>query len=95
VIQPDGSWVIRRNTSDWYEPRLANITVLAQGTSSAIHPDSNQITATCQGNELIFSANGTELGRAEDDLYPEGQVGIFFDANTAGSFTNLNVRRAK
>jgi hypothetical protein len=95
LIQPDGSWVIRRNTSDWYEPRVANMTILAHGTSSAILPDSNQITATCQGNELIFSANGTELGRVEDDLYPEGQVGIFFDANTAGNITNLTVRRAE
>jgi hypothetical protein len=44
---------------------------------------------------LIFSANGEELGQVQDDLYPEGQVGIFFDAYTAGSFTNLTVRLAE
>ncbi len=95
VIQPDGSWSIRRNTSDYFAPRAANITVLAHGMSSAIQSGSNQITAICQGNKLIFIANGTELGRTQDDLYPEGQVGILFDTDTAGSFTNLTVRRAE
>ena len=68
------------------------MTILAHGTSSAILPGSNHITATCQGNELIFSANGTELGRVQDDMYPEGQVGLFFDTYAAGSFTNLTVQ---
>jgi hypothetical protein len=84
VIQPNGSWSIRRDAF-----------ILAQGTSSAIQPGSNQVTVSCQGDDLIFSANGTELGRVQDDLYPEGQVGIFFGEYTAGSFTNLSIKRTK
>ena len=91
VIQPDGSWAIRQNTAYWYAPKASNITVLAQGKSDVIRPDVNQLNAICQGNELIFNANGTELGRVKDDLYPEGYVGFFFDAYTAGSFTNLGI----
>jgi hypothetical protein len=95
VVQPDGSWVIRRNTSSWHEPGVANMTILAHGTSSAIHPDSNQLAVSCQGDILIFNANDQELGRVQDGLYPEGQLGIFFDTYTAGSFTDLRVRRTK
>jgi hypothetical protein len=95
VLQPDGSWVIRRNRSDWYEPHADKMTVLAHGSSSAIQPGSNQVTVLCQGSELTFSANGVELGRVQDDLYPEGRVGIFFEASTAGSFSNLSVEIAK
>ena len=92
VIQPDGSWSIRRNTSEWFAPSTSKITVLANGVSEVIQPDKNQITATCQNDELVFSANGTELGRVKDDLYPEGYVGFFFDKYTSGSFTNLNIK---
>ena len=92
MIQKDGSWSIRRNTSEWYAPSAAKITILAHGTSSIIKPDNNQITAICENDELIFTANGTELGQVKDDLYPEGYFGFFFDAYTAGSFTNLNVK---
>jgi hypothetical protein len=94
LIQQDGTWLIRRDTAD-FEPRLTNYTTLAQGKSIAIQSDQNELTAICQGNELIFSANGEELGRVHDDLYPEGLVGIFFDSYTAGSFTNLTMRRAQ
>jgi hypothetical protein len=95
LIQPDGKWTIRRNTSEYYAQDAKNMTVLAEGQSAVIHPDTNQLSAICRGNELIFSANGEELGRVEDDFYPEGSVGIFFESNTAGSFTNLTVRRAE
>ncbi len=95
LVQPDGKWFIRRNTSDWYAPSASRITVLAQGTSDAIQPGANQLTVTCSGNELVFTANGTELGRVQDDLYPEGQVGIFFEPYTAGSFTNLSIWRGE
>ena len=95
LIQPDGNWAIRRNTSEYYAQNVKNMTVLAKGQSAVIRPDTNQLSAICQGNELIFTANGEELGRVEDDFYPEGSVGIFFESFTAGSFTNLNVRRAE
>ena len=92
-IQPDGNWTIRRGTYDWYEPNAARITVLAHGKADSFQPEGSQLSAICQGNTLIFNLNGTELGRVQDDLYPEGQLGIFFDAHTEGSFTNLTVRR--
>jgi uncharacterized protein YrrD len=95
LIQPDGNWTIRRNTSEYYAQDAKNMTVLAKGQSAVIRPDTNQLSAICQGNELIFSANGEELGRVEDNFYPEGSVGIFFESFTEGSFTNLNVRRAE
>lgn len=91
VIQPNGSWVIQRNTPEWQTRKAQNATVLAQGTSDVIRSETNQISATCQDDELIFTVNGTELGRVKDSLYPEGYAGFFFDKNTAGSFTNLNI----
>ncbi len=94
VIQPDGEWYIRRNTSYWYEPRSARITVLAHGKQETFNPENNQISAVCSGSEQIFSLNGEELGRAQDDFYPEGQAGIFFDAFTEGSFTGLSIQKA-
>ena len=54
-----------------------------------------QMSATCNGPNLIFILNGAELGRVQDTLYPEGQAGIFFDAFSEGSFTNLYLRRAR
>jgi hypothetical protein len=95
LLQPDGKWYIRRNTSYWGEPRAANITILANGVVENFQPQGAQVNAICNGSDLIFTLNGTELGRAQDDLYPEGQVGIFFDSFTAGSFTNLTLQRAK
>jgi hypothetical protein len=95
LIQPDGKWFIRQNRSAWYAPSASNITILAQGTSTAVLPYANQISAVCNGNELILTVNGTELGRAQDDLYPEGSAGIFFDLYTAGTFTNVSIRRVQ
>lgn len=95
LIQPDGNWSIRRNWSEWYAPSATNMEILAHGSTTAIKPESNQLKAICQADQLIFSANGTELGRVQDDLFPEGQVGIFLDANTPGSFTTLNVQRTR
>lgn len=95
LVQPDGNWLIRRNTSAYYAPSAANITILAHGKSDLIQSDNNQITALCQGSQLILYANGEELGRVEDDLYPEGQVGVFFDSYATGSFTNLSVQVAE
>ncbi len=95
LIQPDGTWIIRRNRSEWFAPSSAGISVLAHGTSSAIQPGANQVSVSCQADELIFSANGSELGRVQDALYPEGKIGIFFDAYTSGTFNNLNVRRTE
>ena len=95
LIQPDGRWFIRRNSSYWYEPRAERITILAHGQTKDPLTGQNNIVATCVGNNLRFSLNGVELGSAQDYLYPEGQVGILFDTFIAGTFTDLTVKVAK
>lgn len=95
-IQPDGKWFIRRDRlGDNGLPNAKYLTTLAQGTVENFSPENMQLSATCSGSDLIFTLNGTELGRAQDTLYPEGQAGIFFDVNSEGSFTNLFIKRAK
>ncbi|MCL4825349.1 MAG: hypothetical protein KJZ57_14150, partial [Anaerolineales bacterium] len=69
--------------------------ILAQGTVENFSPENMQLSATCNGPELVFTLNGVELGRVQDALYPEGQAGIFFDVNSEGSFTNLHLNWAK
>jgi hypothetical protein len=96
LLQPDGKWFIRRNVNFEYElPKTKHLTILANGTVESFTPAKAQMSATCNGPELIFSLNGAELGRVQDTLYPEGQAGIFFDAFSEGSFTNLVIKRAK
>jgi hypothetical protein len=95
-IQQDGKWFIRRNTSYIWQPsRASTITVLAHGALENFSPQDMKLSATCNGPNLIFTLNGTELGRAQDTLYSEGQAGIFFDSFSEGSFTNLTIKRAK
>lgn len=96
LLQPDGTWFIRRNVNFEYElPKAKHLTILANGTVENFSPEKAQLSATCDGPDLIFSLNGAELGRVQDTLYPDGQVGIFFDAFSEGSFTNLTLKRAK
>jgi hypothetical protein len=90
-ILPDGKWAITRNGPLDYDFRIPAV-ILAQGESSAIKPDRNQMTATCQGSDLIFSVNGEELGRAQDDLFVDGKVGIGVGPDSAGTFANFSVR---
>ncbi len=95
-IQPDGKWFIRRDQIAEYSlPQTKHLTILAQGTVENFSSENMQLNAVCNGPDLIFTLNGTELGRAEDTLYPEGQAGIFFDVNSEGSFTNVFIKRAK
>jgi len=95
-LQPDGTWFIRRDVNVEYGlPKAKHLTILANGTVENFSLANAQMSATCNGPELIFSLNGTELGRVQDTLYPEGQAGIFFDAFSEGSFTNLVIKRAK
>jgi hypothetical protein len=95
-LQPDGKWFIRRDVNVEYGlPKAKHLTILANGTVENFSPAEAQMSATCNGPELIFSLNGAELGRVQDTLYPEGQAGIFFDSFSEGSFTNLNLRRVK
>ncbi len=91
-IQPDGKWYIRRNMiSGEYLPQPKHLTVLTQGTVENFDPAGNRMSATCSGPDLIFTLNGEELGRVQDTLYPEGQAGILFDVNSAGSFWDLEI----
>ncbi len=95
-IQPDGKWFIRRNViAGDYLPKAKHLTTLAQGAVENFSPENMQLNATCNGPDLIFSVNGAELGRVQDTLYPEGQVGLFFDVFSEGSFTNLTINLAK
>jgi len=95
-IQPDGRWYIRRDVlGDNGLPNAKYLTILAQGTVENFSPENMQMSATCNESNLILSLNGAEIGRTQDTLYPEGQAGIFFDVFSEGSFTNLNLRRAK
>jgi len=95
-LQPDGKWFIRRNViPELYLPKAKHLTILANGTVENFSPENMQLSATCNGLDLIFTLNGVEIGRAQDTLYPEGQAGIFFDVFSEGSFTNLTIKRAK
>lgn len=95
-IQGDGKWYIRRDRlGDNGLPVAKYLTTLAQGTVENFSSENMQLSATCNGPELVFTLNGVELGRAQDYQYPEGQVGIFFDVFSEGSFTNLFIKRAK
>ncbi|MBL1173465.1 MAG: hypothetical protein HND45_13890, partial [Chloroflexi bacterium] len=95
-IQPNGKWFIRRNViAEDYLPKAKHLAILAQGTVENFSPENMQLSATCNGPELVFTLNGVELGRVQDALYPEGQAGIFFDVNSEGSFTNLHLNWAK
>jgi len=94
-LQPDGTWFIRRDLNIEYGlPKAKHLTILANGKVENFSPTNAQMSATCNGPDLIFSLNGVELGRVQDSLYPEGQVGIFFDVFSEGSFTNLVIKRA-
>ncbi len=95
LIQPDGTWYIRQNSSESFGSSSALMTTLTHGKSDAIQKENNLMVVTCQSSELVFNVNGVELGRVQDDLFPEGQIGIFIDAYTEGSFTNLSARRVK
>jgi hypothetical protein len=95
-LQPDGTWFIRRDVNVEYGlPKAKHLTTLANGKVENFSPEKAQLSATCNGPKLIFNLNGVELGRVQDTLYPEGQVGIFFDAFSEGSFTNLTITRVK
>ncbi len=95
LTQPDGNWYIRRNLSSWDNPNIAGIEILASGKSDVILPLDNQISAVCKGSDLVLYVNGKEIGRAQDDLLPEGQAGLFFDAYTVGNFSYLAIHRAE
>jgi len=95
LVQPDGRWFIRRNSSYWQEPRSERIAILAHGQGADIQPGQNHMVAACLGNDLRLILNGVELGSVQDYLYPEGQVGILFDTFAAGTFTNLTVKVAE
>ena len=94
-IQPDGYWAITQNPSLSAEFKRIPETILAHGNSSAIKPDRNQMTAVCQGSELIFTVNGEEVGRTSDDLFIEGKVGVDVRFDSSGTFTDFTVARAE
>jgi hypothetical protein len=90
TIWPDGKWAINRTIPDG-EGIHESITTLTNGQSPVILPERNQLTAACQGSELVFSANGTELGRAQDDWFVDGKVGVGVGPNSNATFANFSL----
>ncbi len=65
----------------WYIWKYDNgqYTELARGASKAINmqKESNELTATCIGSELVFFVNETEVGSVRDNRFKDsGQVGV-------------------
>ena len=55
----------------------------------------NDITATCNGNLLTLSLNGTQLGSVQDDVHDDGFIGVGAAAGEQGNsqvdFIDLSV----
>jgi predicted Ser/Thr protein kinase len=86
-VTTNGNWLISLVHSDGV---YLNSTILAQGTSKAIQllDGTNQLAATCAGDQLTLSVNQTELGTITDaTLGGAGQVGIVI----VGEFPDLSV----
>ena len=93
IIQPNGKWVIQRNSSYWWDTWVGHkIDILTQGTSEAIIVGENTMTASCVGSTLTLTVNGEKITSIEDDLYPEGQIAVFFEPNSTATLTDLIVK---
>jgi hypothetical protein len=65
----------------WYIWKYENgqYAELARGASQAINmqKESNELTATCIGTDLVFYVNQTEVGSVRDNRFKDsGQVGV-------------------
>jgi hypothetical protein len=89
-IYPEGKWVIKHQEPD-HDGQTGLSVILAEGESAAILPDTNQLIASCQNNDLIFGVNGIELGRAQDDEFVAGKVGFGVGADSEGLFEQFSI----
>ena len=94
-IKPNGQWAIIEDVSISAELKHISQKTLAQGTSSRIRPDRNQMTAICRPGELVFEVNGKEVGRVPGDLLLEGKVGVGVGIDSLGTFTDFTVSRVE
>lgn len=83
-ISNDGDWTI-----DSAGKKLAN------GSTDGLLENMNHLTISCVGSRLDFALNGFELGTAEDDAYPQGQIGLGLESKGKAEVfvDNLTVRR--
>lgn len=91
VIQANGAWMIRRNANYWFDQSAKGFYVLASGNAEAITNGENVVQATCAGDQLILTVNGTVVGRTTDDAYPEGKVGLLFNYGVSAAFKDVTV----
>ena len=78
VISDDGYFKIRKHTAEGWTTLLDWIEsdAIVQGVNAV-----NRLQAVAWGSELLFYVNGVHLGRAVDDAFAEGHIGV-----SAGSF---------
>ncbi|KAA3642328.1 MAG: hypothetical protein DWQ07_25175 [Chloroflexi bacterium] len=96
-IYADGLWGIMKITNTggaYYEDKV----MIEEETSLIINNDDNalnDITATCNGNLLTLSLNGTQLGSVQDDVHTDGFIGVGAGAGEQGNsqvdFMDLSV----
>jgi hypothetical protein len=78
VISDDGFFKIRKHDAEGWTVLLdwVESDAIMQGVNGV-----NRLQTLCWGSELLFYVNGIFLGRAEDDAYASGRIGV-----SAGSF---------
>jgi hypothetical protein len=78
VISDDGFFKIRKHTGEGWTVLLdwVESDAIIQGVNGV-----NRLQALCWGSELLFYVNGVFLGRAEDDAFASGRIGV-----STGSF---------
>jgi hypothetical protein len=78
VISDDGFFKIRKHSAEGWSTLLdwVESDAIAQGVNEV-----NRLQALAWGSELLFYVNGVFLGRAVDDAFAEGLIGV-----SAGSF---------
>jgi hypothetical protein len=64
------------------------------GDTLALRSGVNQATVACIGDQLSFSVNGVKLGSAQDNAYPQGQIGLGLASTGKAevTFDNLTVK---
>jgi hypothetical protein len=86
-IQADGHWGIDKLS--YVDGTLYQVQTLASGPTGAInnqnHGDLNKLTATCKGDTLLLTVNGSVLGSAQDSSFPSGLIGVGAAAGEQGN----------
>ena len=67
---------------------------LPGGDTLALRAGVNQATVACVGDQISFALNGVALGSAQDNAYPQGQIGFALASKgkTEVTFDNLIVK---